>query len=75
MAVVKLGVDANASDEKMKIPVINWAVLMCMPSVIKELAELKADTTRERIPGMSLLAEAIAACPDGVPYLKAAGAK
>jgi hypothetical protein len=75
LAVLKLGVDANASDEKMNIPVINWAVLMCMPPVIKELAELKADTTRERIPGMTLLAEATAACPDSVPYLKAAGAK
>jgi hypothetical protein len=75
LAVLKLGVDPNASDEKMKIPVINWAVLMCMPPVIKELAELKADTTRERIPGMTLLAEATAACPDSVPYLKAAGAK
>jgi hypothetical protein len=73
--VLKLGVDPNASDEKMKIPVINWAVLMCMPPVIKELAELKANTTHERIPGMSLLAEAVAACPDSVPYLKAAGAK
>jgi hypothetical protein len=75
LAVLKLGIDPNASDEKMKIPVINWAVLMCMPPVIKELAELKADTTRERIPGMTLLAEATAACPDSVPYLKAAGAK
>jgi len=75
LAVLKLGVDPNASDEKMKIPVINWAVLMCMPPVIKELAELKADTTKERIPGMTLLAEATAACPDAVPYLKAAGAK
>ena len=75
LAVLKLGVDANASDEKMKIPVINWAVLMCMPPVIKELAELKADTTHERIPGMTLLAEATAACPDSVPFLKAAGAK
>jgi hypothetical protein len=50
-------------------------VLMCQPPVVKELAELKADTTHERIPGMSLLAEAIAACPDSVPFLKAAGAK
>ena len=75
LAVLKLGVDPNASDEKMKIPVINWAVLMCMPPVIKELAELKADTTHERIPGMTLLAEATAACPDSVPFLKAAGAK
>lgn len=75
LAVLKLGVDPNASDEKMKIPVLNWAVLMCMPPVIKELAELKADTAHERIPGMTLLAEATAACPDSVPFLKAAGAK
>jgi hypothetical protein len=75
LEILKLGVDANARDEKMKIPLINWAVLMCQPPVVKELAELKADTTHERIPGMSLLAEAIAACPDSVPFLKAAGAK
>jgi hypothetical protein len=75
LAILKLGVDPNASDEKMKIPLINWAVLMCQPPVVKELAELKADTTHVRIPGMSLLAEATAACPDAVPYLKAAGAK
>jgi hypothetical protein len=75
LAIVKLGIDPNARDEKMKIPVINWAVLMCQPPVIKELAELKVDTTHERIPGMTLLAEAVAACPDAVSYLKAAGAK
>ena len=75
LEILKLGVDPNARDEKMKIPLINWAVLMCQPPVVKELAELKADTTHERIPGMSLLAEAVAACPDAVPFLKAAGAK
>lgn len=75
LAIIKLGIDPNATDEKMKIPVINWAVVMCQASVVKELAELKADTTHERIPGMTLLAEAVAACPEAVPYLKAAGAK
>jgi len=75
LAIIKLGIDPNVRDEKMKIPLINWAVLMCQAPVVKELAELKADTTHERIPGMSLLTEAVAACPDAVPYLKAAGAK
>jgi hypothetical protein len=75
LAIVKLGVDPDARDDKMQIPVINWAVLMCQPPVIKELAELKPDTTHERLPGMTLLAEAVAACPDAVPFLKAAGAK
>jgi hypothetical protein len=59
----------------MKIALINWAVLMCQPLVVKELVALKADLTHERIPGMTLLSEATAACPDAVPHLKAGGAK
>lgn len=75
LEIVKLGIDPNAQDQKMKIALINWAVLMCQPLVVKELVALKADLTHERIPGMTLLSEATAACPDAVPFLKAGGAK
>jgi hypothetical protein len=75
LAVLALGVDPNVADEKMKIPLINWALLMCQPLVVKGLVELKADLSHERLPGMTLLTEAAAACPDAVPFLKAGGAK
>jgi hypothetical protein len=75
LAVLRLGVDPNVRDEKMQIPLINWALLMCQPLVVKALVELKADLTHERLPGMTLLSEAAAACPDALPFLKAGGAK
>jgi hypothetical protein len=75
LEIVKLGIDPNAHDQKMNIALINWAVLMCQPLVVKELVGLKADLTHERIPGMTLLSEAAAACPDAVAFLKAGGAK
>jgi hypothetical protein len=73
--IVALGVDPNGRDEKMNIPVINWAVMMCQPPVVKALVDLKADLTHERLPGMTLLSEATAACPDAAPFLRAGGAK
>ncbi len=75
LGIVRLGIDPNVRDAKMNIPLINWAVLMCQPPIVKALAELKVDVTHQRLPGMTLLAEAEAACPDAVPFLKAAGAK
>lgn len=76
LAILDLGVDPDVSDDKMKIPLINWAVLMCMPPVVRTLAvDLKADLTHVRIPGMTLLSEAIAACPEAVPALRQAGAQ
>ena len=75
MAIVPLGIDPNARDPKMNIALINWAVLMCQPPVVNALVELKADLTHERLPGMTLLGEARAACPEAVGYLKAGGAK
>jgi hypothetical protein len=75
LAVLALGVDPDVADEKMKIPLINWALLMCQPLIVKGLVELKADLSHERLPGMTLLGEAAAACPDAVPFLKAGGAK
>lgn len=73
--IIKLGVDPDARDEKMQIPLINWAVLMCQPPVVAALVELKADLSHERLPGMTLLSEARAACPEAVGYLRAGGAK
>ena len=75
LAVVALGIDPNARDPKMNIALINWAVLMCQPPIVSALVELKADLSHERLPGMTLLAEARAACPEAVGYLKAGGAK
>jgi hypothetical protein len=75
LAIVPLGIDPNARDPKMGIALINWAVLMCQPPVVNALVELKADLNHERLPGMTLLAEARAACPEAVGYLRAGGAK
>jgi hypothetical protein len=75
LTIVGLGIDPNAKDPKMGIALINWAVLMCQPPVVNALVELKADLSHERLPGMTLLAEARAACPEAVGYLKAGGAK
>ena len=75
LAIIKLGIDPNGRDQKMQIPLINWAVLMCQPPVVAALVELKADLTHERLPGMTLLAEARAACPDAVGFLRAGGAQ
>jgi hypothetical protein len=75
LAIVPLGIDPNARDPKMGIALINLEVLMCQPPVVSALVELKADLTHERLPGMSLLSEARAACPEAVGYLKAGGAK
>jgi hypothetical protein len=75
MAVVALGIDPNAADPKMGIALVNWAVLMCQPTVVSALVDLKANLNHERLPGMTLLSEARAACPEAVGYLKAGGAK
>lgn len=75
LAIIPLGIDPNARDERMGISLINWAVLMCQPPVVAALVELKADLSHQRLPGMTLLDEARAACPEAVAYLKAGGAK
>lgn len=75
LEIVKLGIDPNARDQRMGIPLINWAVLMCQPPVVAALVELKAELRHERLPGMTLLAEARAACPDAVGFLRAGGAQ
>lgn len=75
LAIVKLGIDPNGRDARMDIPLINWAVLMCQPLIVEALVALKADLHHQRLPGMTLLSEATAACPEAVPFLKAGGAK
>lgn len=75
LAIVRLGIEPNARDPKMGISLINWAVLMCQPPIVNALVDLKADLSHERLPGMTLLAEARAACPEAVGYLRAGGAK
>ncbi len=75
LAIIALGIDPDFRDRKMGIALINWAVLMCQPPVVAALVDLKADLSHERLPGMTLLAEARAACPDAVGFLRAGGAQ
>ena len=71
--LVKLGADPNGRDQY-GVPVLNWAVMMCMPSVVKALVDAKADLTYQRAPGLTILKEA-GACPEAEKILRAAGAK
>ena len=73
LKLVKLGVDPNAKDQY-GVPVLNWAVMMCMPRVVQALVDAKADLTYQRAPGFTILQEA-GACPEAAKILKAAGAK
>ena len=73
MEIIKLGVDPNGRDES-GIPVLNWAVMMCQPPIVKALIDAKADLKYERAPGMTILTEA-GACPEAARMLRAAGAR
>jgi len=73
LEIIERGVDPNGRDQS-GIPVLNWAVLMCQPPVVKALIDAKADLKYERVPGMSILAEA-GACPEAARILRAAGAR
>jgi len=73
LELVKSGVDPNSRDES-GIPILNWSVMMCMPSVVQALVDRKADLTYQRAPGMTIMTEA-GACPAAAKILKAAGAK
>ncbi len=53
---------------------LNWAVMMCMPKVVKALVDKGADLKYERAPGMTIMQEA-GACPEAAKILKAAGAR
>ncbi len=73
LQLVKLGADPNARDQY-GTPVLNWAVMMCMPRLVKALVDRGADLTYQRAPGMTILTEA-GACPEAAKILRAAGAK
>ncbi len=71
--VLKLGADPNALD-KFGRPMLNWAVILCLPPVVQALVDAKADVTHVRPPGVMILQEA-SDCPEAVKILRAAGAK
>lgn len=71
--LIKLGADPNGRDQY-GVPVLNWAVMMCMPQAVQALVERKADLKYQRAPGMTIMTEA-GACPEAAKILKAAGAK
>lgn len=73
LKIVKLGLDPNSKDQY-GIPVLNWAVMNCMPKVVKALVDKGADLKFERVPGFTIMQEA-GACPDAAKILSAAGAK
>ena len=71
--LLKLGANPNARDSY-GIPMLNWAVMSCLPKAVQALVDAKADLTYERAPGMTILMEA-SACPEAEKILRAAGAK
>ena len=71
--IIKLGVDPNNKDQY-GIPLLNWAVMSCLPRVVQTLVDRGADLTYERAPGMTILTEA-GACPEAEKILRTAGAK
>lgn len=73
LEIIKLGVDPNGRDQY-GTPMLNWAVMVCQPQVVKALVDKKADLTYQRAPGMTILTEA-GACPEAAKILKAAGAR
>jgi hypothetical protein len=73
LEIIKLGADPNGRDQY-GVPVLNWAIMMCQPQVVKALVDKKADLTYQRAPGMTVMADA-GACPEAAKILKAAGAK
>lgn len=72
LKLLKLGADPNARDAY-GIPMLNWAVMMCLPQAVQALVDAKADLAYERAPGMTILVEA-GACPEAEKILRAAGA-
>lgn len=71
--LIKLGANPNARDPY-GIPMLNWAVMSCLPQAVQALVDAKADLTYERAPGMTILTEA-GACPAAEKILRAAGAR
>jgi ankyrin repeat protein len=66
-------IDPNSRD-KDGIPILNWSVMMCMPSVVQALVDRHADLKYQRAPGLTIMQEA-GACPAAAKILSAAGAK
>ncbi len=73
MNAIRAGMNPNGRDPY-GIPVLNWAIMMCKPALVKELVDRKADLKYERSPTLTPLMEA-SACPDAAKILRAAGAK
>ena len=73
LELIRLGADPNGRDQY-GVPVLNWAVMMCQPKIVKALVDKKADLTYQRAPGMSILTEA-GACPEAAAILRAAGTR
>jgi hypothetical protein len=73
LGLVKAGIDPNSRD-KDGIPILNWSVMMCMPSVVQALIDRHADLKYQRAPGLTIMQEA-GACPAAAKILSAAGAK
>ena len=73
LKLLKLGANPNARDPY-GIPMLNWAVMSCLPQAVQALVDAKADLAYERAPGMTILMEA-GACPEAEKILRAAGAK
>jgi hypothetical protein len=73
LKLIKLGADPNGRDQY-GVPVLNWAVMMCQPAVVKALVDAKASLTYQRAPGMTIMQEA-GACPEAAKILRAAGAR
>jgi hypothetical protein len=73
LELIRLGADPDGRDQY-GTPVLNWAVMMCQPPVVKALVDKKASLTYQRAPGLTILTEA-GACPEAARILRAAGAK
>jgi hypothetical protein len=73
LELIKLGADPNGRDQY-GVPMLNWAIMMCMPRAVQALVERKASLSYERAPGMTIMTEA-GACPEAARILRAAGAK
>jgi len=73
LELIKLGIDPNGIDQN-GVPVLNWAVMMCQPTVVDALIKAGSSLTYERLPGVTILTEA-GACPAAATILKEAGAR
>lgn len=71
--LLALGANPDAQDQY-GTPMLNWAVMSCLPKAVQALVDAKANLTYERVPGMTILMEA-GACPEAEKILRAAGAR